>query len=298
MLSSTDQLSLLPDLIHLSALAGDAIMEVYESGDKGVEYKADDSPLTRADRHAHDIIDARLRDLTPTIPVLSEEGATIPFEDRADWSELWLVDPLDGTREFVKHNGEFTVNIALIQQGEPVLGVILAPARREVWAGVTGEGAWKLAREEFPEQTDAIPQAWRDASLPIQVREHNPSHIDIIASRTHFDSRTRTLIDRISADHANVGMVNIGSSLKLCTVAEGSADIYPRFAPTSEWDVAAGHAIVRAAGGEIYQANPEPELELDAAPAHADWERYGHSPHPLRYNKEDILNPWFVVRSW
>jgi 3'(2'), 5'-bisphosphate nucleotidase len=303
MLTDTAQLNLVPALIQTAARAGAAIMEVYESDDQQVEHKADASPLTLADRRAHDIIDAALRELTPDIPILSEEGAHLPYAEREAWTELWLVDPLDGTKEFLKHNGEFTVNIALVQSGEPVLGVIFAPARRDLWAGVSGQGAWKIPAEDFPEETDAIPRSWRDSALPIAVREHNPARIDIIASRTHYDDRTAALIDRISADFAEVGIVNVGSSLKLCTIAEGAADLYPRYAPTSEWDTAAGHAIVRAAGGEIYQAGEDLELPLEPSsgpgiPAHKDYERFGHSPRPLEYNKEEILNPWFVVRSW
>ncbi len=305
MIDQGRQLSLVPDLLRICRDAGAAIMDVYESDDQQIEHKADDSPLTLADRRAHEIIDAALSELTPETPVLSEEGRQIPFTERDEWSELWLVDPLDGTKEFIKHNGEFTVNIGLIQEHAPVFGVIFAPSRREAWCGVTGVGSWKISHADFPQRQDATFDRWDQIAHPIEVRTRNPRHIDIIASRTHYDDRTRSLVERISAEFDEVGIVNVGSSLKLCTVAEGSADLYPRYAPTSEWDIAAGHAIVRAAGGEIYQAAPERDLPLSpdsgsgsTNAAHSDWEHYGHSPYPLTYNKEDLLNPWFVVRSW
>ena len=329
MLSQTHLRSLLPRLLHLAVDAGRAILVVYESDDFQTQQKEDESPLTLADRKSHEILDAGLRRLTPEVPILSEEGRSIPYEERAGWEELWLVDPLDGTKEFIKRNGEFTVNIALVQHGEPVAGVIYAPVRDEAWLAVTprrgtvpsGEGrkhadvqplAHKLlsASAHTAASSGAAASAGNGATsvpgTPIRVRTRDPRAVSVIASRTHMNPETQAFIDRISAEagpEAEVEIVNVGSSLKLCYVAEGRADLYPRYAPTSEWDTAAGHAIVRAAGGEIYQAGPDavqaPGASLDASetPSTAD-HGAAHTPFPLRYNKENLLNPWFVVRAW
>ncbi|MFW6312625.1 MAG: 3'(2'),5'-bisphosphate nucleotidase CysQ [Spirochaetota bacterium] len=295
MLTVADMHRLTVPLLRLALEAGAAILDVYESDDFETERKADDSPLTLADRRSHEKIDAGLRALAPGIPILSEEGHHSAYEERAGWDEFWLVDPLDGTKEFVKRNGEFTVNIALVQHGEPVLGIVYAPVREEAWAGIappaaasTGESgaAWKLAAAtaaELPE--DATIEA---LARPIRVRPREENRISIIASRTHLNDATRAFIDRATEGVAEVEILNVGSSLKLCYVAEGRADLYPRYAPTSEWDTAAGHAVVRAAGGEIYQAGPDADPAPDP----------GHTSHPLRYNKRNLLNPWFVVRAW
>ncbi|MFW5783443.1 MAG: 3'(2'),5'-bisphosphate nucleotidase CysQ family protein [Spirochaetota bacterium] len=307
---------LLPKLLSLAVRAGAEILAVYESDDFETERKADDSPLTLADRRSHDVLDAGLRALAPEIPILSEEGRSIPYDERKHWDELWLVDPLDGTKEFIKRNGEFTVNIALVRHGEPVLGVIYAPDRHEAWVGVArsgrpadsdsdsgspGFGAWKLAGAALDPFAGAEPHRSESAAgraplpqipemgRPISVRARDERRVSIIASRTHLNPETEAFIDRASDGFKDVDIVNVGSSLKLCYVAEGRADLYPRYAPTSEWDTAAGHAIVRAAGGEIYQAEP------DAEGSGNDRKR---TDRPLRYNKENVLNPWFVVRAW
>ena len=315
MLSQTDLRSLLNPLFELAVEAGRAILVVYESEDFQTQHKEDASPLTLADRNSHEIIDAGLRRLTPEIPILSEEGRSIPFEERAGWEELWLVDPLDGTKEFIKRNGEFTVNIALVRHGEPVLGVIYAPVRDEAWLGV--------APRRQQEHTDAVPLAHKVTSAashatatgpstvpgtPIEVRDRELNRIAVIASRTHMNPETQTFIDRVAAEagpDADIEIVNVGSSLKLCYVAEGRADLYPRYAPTREWDTAAGHAIVRAAGGEIYQAGSDADLPQTTSPdareadgASLDAREAPHTSVPLRYNKENLLNPWFVVRAW
>lgn len=291
-------------LLRLAARAGDAILQVYESDDVEAERKADDSPLTLADRRAHDIIDAGLRELAPQIPVLSEEGAHADPAERSRWRELWLVDPLDGTKEFLKRKGEFTVNIALVRGGEPVLGVVYAPVRGVAWAGIASRRgaavgfsgddgapgrAWKLTRAAL--DAAASHAGPDDIGTRISVRDHDPHRIAVIASRTHLNEETKAFIDRATEGYDDVEIVNVGSSLKLCYVAEGRADLYPRYAPTSEWDTAAGHAVVRAAGGEIYQAGPQAAGRTSAG------ER-GHTDRPLRYNKENLLNPWFVVRAW
>ncbi len=288
MMTPVDMHRLTVPLLRLAVDAGVAIMEVYASDDFETEHKVDNSPLTLADRRSHEKIDVGLQALAPDIPILSEEGHHSTWEERSAWDEFWLVDPLDGTKEFVKRNGEFTVNIALVQNGEPVLGIVYAPARDEAWAGIAPiaadepASAWKLT---VATPSDLPPEATLETlATPIRVRARNEKHISIIASRTHLNDETKEFIDRATEGIPEVEIINVGSSLKLCYVAEGRADLYPRYAPTSEWDTAAGHAVVRGAGGEIYQAGP------DADP--------GPSPTPLRYNKQNLLNPWFVVRAW
>jgi len=301
MMTAADMHRLTVPLLRLAVEAGGAIMEVYESDDFETERKADNSPLTLADRRSHEKIDAGLQALAPTIPILSEEGHHSGWEERAAWDEFWLVDPLDGTKEFVKRNGEFTVNIALVQRGEPVLGIVYAPVRNEAWAGIAptaaGEspGAWKLTVATPSDLPDGA--SIEALATPIRVRTRDENHISIIASRTHLNEATKAFIDRVTEGIPNVEIINVGSSLKLCYVAEGRADLYPRYAPTSEWDTAAGHAVVRAAGGEIYQAGPDADpfpAATGSGSTHAD---PGHTPTPLRYNKQNLLNPWFVVRA-
>lgn len=253
---------LLPDVTALARQAGDAILQVYAQQFK-VTAKQDHSPLTLADLRSHDIIVAGLRSLTPDLPVLSEEASDIPFEERRRWERFWLVDPLDGTKEFVSRNGEFTVNIALIDAHAPVLGVVNLPANGVVYTGLRGVGAFR--------QTGAEPER-------IQVRTPAASPLRIVGSRSHRDDT----LDRYLPKLEPYELVAVGSSIKFCLVAEGSADLYPRFGPTSEWDTAAAQAVVEAAGGAVVQ--------LDGS--------------PLRYNtKADLLNPHFLAfgdrsRDW
>lgn len=249
--------------------AGRAVMEVYESDDFGVEHKADQSPLTRADRAAHEVIMAHLEHTG--IPVLSEEGRHMAFEERRDWASLWIVDPVDGTKEFVKRNGEFTVNIALVKEGRVVLGVVLAPVLNCAYLGVVGEGAWKV------EVTNALEEAeddgWnRRASLPIPAPAGRP--FTVVASRSHMSPETQAFVDQKRESHGEVHLISKGSSLKLCMVAEGMADAYPRFAPTMEWDTAAGQAVCESAGCKVIDQNTRA---------------------PMRYNREELLNAWFLV---
>lgn len=249
--------------------AGRAVMEVYESDDFGVEHKADQSPLTRADRAAHEVIMAHLEHTG--IPVLSEEGRHMAFEERRDWASLWIVDPVDGTKEFVKRNGEFTVNIALVKEGRVVLGVVLAPVLNCAYLGVVGEGAWKV------EVTNALEEAeddgWnRRASLPIPAPAGRP--FTVVASRSHMSPETHAFVDQKRESHGEVHLISKGSSLKLCMVAEGMADAYPRFAPTMEWDTAAGQAVCESAGCKVIDQNTRA---------------------PMRYNREELLNAWFLV---
>ncbi len=250
--------------------AGQRIMDVYTHPETNweVERKADNSPLTIADRKAHAAIVATL-EKTP-YPVLSEEGAQAPYAERSAWQTLWIVDPLDGTKEFLKRNGEFTVNIALVEGGKPVAGLIYVPASAVLYSGIVGEGAyrWDVAENGAPvswEQIEAEGQR-----LPFATHE---GYV-VVASRSHLSPETEAFVAECRKAHADVELRSAGSSLKICLVAEGNADIYPRLAPTMEWDTAAGNAIAEAAGCEV----------LDAATGKA-----------LVYNKENLLNPFFVV---
>lgn len=266
--------NLLLTAIRASLEAGSEIMSVYTdpNADFEIEKKADNSPLTIADRKSHMVIAARLAS-TP-YPVLSEEGKKIPVEERQSWNELWIVDPLDGTKEFIKHNGEFTVNIAYVKNGKPEAGVIYIPVKKELYFADTQYGAYKIehiTQLGSDETVDSlISKAHR---LPYQEEAQRSSFI-IVASRSHLTPETEAYIEEMKQKHQQVETVSKGSSLKLCLIAEGKADVYPRFAPTMEWDTAAGHAIIRAMGKEVYQADTQ---------------------HPLEYNKEDLLNPWFIA---
>ena len=266
--------NLLLTAIRASLEAGSEIMSVYTdpNADFEIEKKADNSPLTIADRKSHMVIAARLAS-TP-YPVLSEEGKKIPVEERQSWNELWIVDPLDGTKEFIKRNGEFTVNIAYVKNGKPEAGVIYIPVKEELYFADSQYGAYKIehiTQLDSEETVDSlISKAHR---LPYQEEAQRSSFI-IVASRSHLKTETEDYIEEMKQKHQEVETVSKGSSLKLCLIAEGKADVYPRFAPTMEWDTAAGHAIIRAMGKEVYQAGTQ---------------------HPLEYNKEDLLNPWFIA---
>jgi len=252
--SGLDRQALVAPLLALAREAGAAIMRVYEQ-DFAVEHKDDRSPLTAADMASHHLIVAGLEQLAPGVPVLSEESKSIAWETRQAWDRYWLVDPLDGTREFVKKNGEFTVNIALIENGEPVLGVVYAPALDELHFGARGLGAFVVAGRE---------------QLPITVRKPATSPLRVAGSRSHMDPRSAAFIENLG-EHTLLGM---GSSLKFCRMAEARLDVYPRFAPTSEWDTAAAQCVLECAGGAV--------ITLDGA--------------PLRYNtKDSLLNPDFLA---
>ena len=260
--------TLLEAVVRIADEAAAEILDVYERDDLGVTIKQDESPLTEADQRAHRLIVDCLGTLhTPysgsPLPVLSEESAEIPFSERSQWSHYWLVDPLDGTKEFIKRNGEFTVNIALVAEGKPVLGVVHVPVTGVTYAGSQDEGAWKftsgMARE--PIQVRALPTA--DA-------------IQVVASRSHRDARVDRVIEAIEQGPGRTELVSMGSSLKICLLAEGSADLYPRLAPTSEWDTAAAHGVLAAAGGRI----------VDTA------------FNELVYNSKDsVLNPFFIAMA-
>jgi len=253
--------------IQASLEAGKAILEVYSSNDFNVEIKGDDSPLTRADKNANDVINSYLTK-TP-IPIISEENRQLDYSERKDWSRCWIVDPLDGTKEFIKRNGEFTVNIALIENGNPVLGVIYVPVSKTLY--FTSEDASKAYKISIDDtlSIDAI----FDNATEIRPQTEKQSVVKIVGSRSHLNDDTKLFISEIENKN-QVEIVSKGSSLKFCLVAEGEANIYPRFAPTMEWDTAAGQAICQAAGVKVIDNNTK---------------------KPLQYNKENLLNPYFLV---
>ncbi len=255
--SAVDPAALLPALRTIAARAGDAIMGIY-AGDHGVRAKADASPVTIADELADRLIVAALHELTPDIPVISEETVETSGPAAAGARLFWLVDPLDGTKEFIKRNGEFTVNIALIRDGRPIAGVVHIPVSGETFAGAEGAGA-SLQRR------DAAPQ-------PIHCRPAPPDGVVVMTSRSHADNAA---LDGFLADWRVAERRIAGSSLKFCRIAEGVADLYPRLGPTSEWDTAAGHAVLEAAGGSV--------TTLDGA--------------PFRYGKPTLLNSHFLARG-
>ena len=250
--------NLLNQVVLIATQAGQQILDVYNSDDFNVEVKGDGSPLTLADRRAHQLIESALSALTPDIPILSEESADDAFAARRGWSRFWLVDPLDGTKEFVKRNGEFTVNIALIDQGKPIMGVVHTPVQQQTHYAAQKLGAFK---------------ATKDGEKKISVANHPLKTIKMVASRSHRGEAVEQYMTNLQQNNQPVEIVSMGSSLKLCLIAEGAADIYPRLGPTSEWDTAAAHCVVDCAGGKV--------VRLDGA--------------PLVYNKENILNPWFLA---
>ncbi|MEE8339807.1 MAG: 3'(2'),5'-bisphosphate nucleotidase CysQ [Xanthomonadales bacterium] len=263
MISTVELEAIATDIREISHRAGKAILDVYQQ-DFSVSHKKDDSPLTQADLASHTIICDALAALTPDIPLLSEESTEIDFSTRSGWTQYWLIDPLDGTREFVNRNDEFTVNIALISNHAPVFGVVYVPVTGVTYTGIENQGA---SRQE-PGQ----------APMRIHVRQPCADPIIVIGSRSHANPK---LLHHLAAI-GDYEMVSMGSSLKFCLLAEGKADFYPRLGPTSEWDTAAAHAVVNAAGGKI--------ITLDG--------------EPLQYNrKESLLNPEFLViaddsRDW
>ena len=256
----------LEGIIKIAKSAGAAVLQVYEKEDFGVETKADNSPLTEADLAAHEIIISGLNELAPGVPILSEESEDIPYATRKKWQRYFLVDPLDGTKEFIRRNGEFTVNIALIEEGIPVLGVVFVPVREVTYAGQQLD-----TRIAFVERSGSR----RDiATRNLPRRLRNNEALTVVASRRHGGEALQRCVDVLQEKFADVELINMGSSLKLCLVAEGKADLYPRLAPTAEWDTAAAQAVVEAAGGSVVDNNLR----------------------PLHYNsKESILNPFFYV---
>lgn len=249
----------LSKISHIAATAGEEILKVYNSDDFETELKSDNSPLTKADKISHEIISEQLKKLIPDLPVFSEEGGNITFEERKSWKQFWCVDPLDGTKEFIKRNGEFTVNIALIENAKPVLGVIFVPVSGETYLGSVNEGSYKITRDGSSSIMKVSNKSASDELTVVKSRSHSGSEEEEFYSQYKID-------DRISK----------GSSLKICMVAEGKADLYFRGGPTWEWDTAAGHAILNAAGG--YFVNKD------------------HSP--VVYNKEIPKNFGFIASSF
>jgi len=258
------------DMLSIAIQAGREILTVYSSGDFQVEQKADKSPLTLADKRSHAAIVRGLEALGLGIPVLSEEGRSLPFSERMAWEYLWVVDPLDGTKEFIKRNGEFTVNIALVHRNEPVLGVIYAPVLDVAYYAKSGLGAFRLDNAQKA-VVESETMARASVKLPLDRKRDS---VNVVASRLHGSTETEDYLNKLRAKYGNIEVHAAGSSLKLCLVAEGQADVYPRFAPTMEWDTCAGQAIVEQSGGHVHQVD---------------------SHEPLRYNKEELLNPWFIA---
>ncbi|MBN2534985.1 MAG: 3'(2'),5'-bisphosphate nucleotidase CysQ [Spirochaetales bacterium] len=261
--------------------AGKAILEVYET-DFSVEYKEDKSPLTMADMISHKIIKKFLANDKDSFPLLSEEGRDIPYKERKNWEYFWIIDPLDGTKEFVKRNGEFTVNIALAKNIKPVAGVIFSPVHDNLYFGSEDSGAYLVeqaysrfatsgTKEEFIKNIPVFAE-----KLPMKSRQEESETLYVVASRSHFSGDTENYVNSLKKKYRNIELISAGSSLKMCLVAEGRAQLYPRFAPTCEWDTAAGQAIVEAAGGKVIHYN---------------------SDNPLVYNKESLINPWFIAKA-
>ncbi|MBT7619483.1 MAG: 3'(2'),5'-bisphosphate nucleotidase CysQ [Flavobacteriales bacterium] len=259
---------LLEVAINASLKGGDTIMDIYAS-DFAVEHKDDKSPLTLADKNCNEVIEEYL--IPTNIPILSEEGAKISFSERKNWEYSWLVDPLDGTKEFVKRNGEFTVNIALIHNRNPIMGVIYVPVKKELYFALDGLGSYKIS--DFTDEISDLEELIL-LSKKLPIKNSRDTYI-IVGSRSHMSSETEQFFEEKKKEYGKVEVMAVGSSLKLCMVAEGKADAYPRYAPTMEWDTGAGDAICRMAGFQVLQYN---------------------SNKPVEYNKEDLLNPWFLVK--
>ena len=242
--------------------AGKEILDVYYHSDFDIEFKADNSPLTIADKRAHEVITEHLK--TTNIPILSEEGESIDYEIRKTWKIFWLVDPLDGTKEFIRRNDEFTVNVALVEENSPIAGVVFEP--------VTGNLYWGDSNGSFKVVYDSVKEVFSGA-VKLPVNSSRETFV-IAGSRSHMNTETENYIRSVETHGKRVEMRSRGSSLKICMVAEGEADIYPRLSPTMEWDTAAGHAIVKYAGKNLYLFGTRV---------------------PLSYNRENLVNPWFIV---
>lgn len=266
---------LLHQTIITAVLAGKEILEVYDTK-FDVEYKDDKSPLTLADRKASEKIIHELKQFN--IPVLSEEGVHDSFEKRKTWNKLWIVDPLDGTKEFVKRNGEFTVNIALVEDNTPTLGVIYSPVFKNIYFAAKEIGSFKIDRKQFEPLINLIEEVSLETLLslaqllPIVADRKN---YVVVASRSHMSTETHQHIEALKHQHKEVEIVTTGSSIKMCWVAEGVADEYPRFGPTMEWDTAAGQAILQEANASL--------IDIETKQA-------------MRYNRENLLNNWFIAK--
>jgi len=247
------------DIKSIALKAGDEIMKIYNQ-DFEIDYKDDNSPLTKADLKANYIICSNLQRLYPNIAQMSEENKQTPYSVRKNWEYYWCIDPIDGTKEFIKKNDEFTVNIALIHKDAPVLGVVYAPALHEMYHAKKNDGAFK-----------------NNQKLPLKINANPKEKLFVVASKSHLSKETQSFIDHL--DTKNIEQISKGSSLKLCMVATGEADIYPRLAPTMEWDTAAADVIVRESGKMTFEYSENDDKTL-----------------PLRYNKKNLLNPYFICR--
>ncbi|MEZ5197526.1 MAG: 3'(2'),5'-bisphosphate nucleotidase CysQ [Bacteroidales bacterium] len=257
--------------INATIVAGKKICEIYQNT-FDVKYKEDHSPLTIADLKSNEVIQSFL--LKTGIPILSEEGKSIPYQERKEWDILWIVDPLDGTKEFVKRNGEFTVNIALIENGIPALGVIYVPVRRCLYFASEITGSLKVENIAADSGSFDLKELLKKGSiLPLEFTNRT---YKVVGSKSHMTKETEDYIDELKKHHSQIEVLSKGSSLKICMVAEGEADEYPRFAPTMEWDIAAGHAIVKYSGGSLINYDTQKEMT---------------------YNRETMLNPWFLVKK-
>lgn len=254
--------------IKASLEAGEVIMKIYEAP-FDVELKDDKSPLTEADKQANDVINSYLK---PTnIPIISEENKQTDYSVRKGWNTCWVVDPVDGTKEFIKRNGEFTVNIALVSDKKPILGVIYVPATKVLYvADVQNKTAFKAELKSHQTSVESV----LEIAQPLKPQSVSDKQIRVVGSRSHMSQETLDYTDSLKNEGKEVEIVSKGSSLKFCLVAEGNADVYPRFAPTMEWDTAAGQAICNAVGVEVISKETD---------------------QPLLYNKENLLNPWFLV---
>lgn len=248
-------------LIDIARKAGKAILAVYKEPFE-VEIKADNSPLTKADKASNEIILAGLKEHYPTVPFISEEAKQTAYAERKDWKYCWSIDPLDGTKEFIKKNGEFTVNIALLEDGNPIFGLIYVPAQNTIYHAQKAKGAYKIVAGDMPKKL-----------MVSTIQKNEP--VVIVASRSHLNQATVDFIEEQKDKYGLVDTVSAGSALKFCLVAEGKAHFYPRFAPTMEWDTAAGHIIATEAGATV--------TKVDGS--------------PLTYNREDLLNPYFLVTA-
>jgi len=266
--SSDNLVQLIDRAIKAALEAGLKINEVYTTSDFNIQLKEDQTPVTIADQLAHNEILERLK--SAGLPVLSEEGIHLDYSERKNWGLFWLVDPLDGTKEFIKRNDEFTVNIALIQKNEPIAGVIYAPVTGELYVAITGIGAFKLCNPS----EDCTFQAMQLSGIKLPKKTDRDKFV-VLTSRSHLNQESEAYIDELRKKHESIEIVRMGSSLKICRIAEGTADVYPKIGTTMEWDTAAGHAIVRAAGKNIICPDTNTELT---------------------YNKEDLHNPSFIVR--
>ncbi|WP_026452255.1 3'(2'),5'-bisphosphate nucleotidase CysQ [Aequorivita capsosiphonis] len=254
--------------IQASLEAGKRIMEIYENESFDVDFKSDNSPLTKADLASHEIIISHLKETD--IPILSEEGKHLSYDIRKTWDKLWIVDPIDGTKEFIKKNGEFTVNIALVENQIPILGIIYVPVLKQLYFASKELGAFKLADITAFSSLETILKT--ADKLPLAIEKEN---FTVVASKSHLSKETEDYIAELEKEHGKVITISKGSSLKLCMVAEGIADQYPRFAPTMEWDTAAGQAICKYAGKTVYDFNTQEEM---------------------LYNRENLLNNWFLIK--